>query len=42
MPQRCGTIVGVAVPLERFYKPKLDAAHNPPLQAIRPALLTVF
>jgi len=24
--------------LERFYKPELDAAHNPPLQAIRPRL----
>jgi hypothetical protein len=27
--------VGVAVPQERFYKPELDAAHNPPPQAIR-------
>jgi hypothetical protein len=27
-------IVGVAVLVERFYKPELDAAHNPPLQAI--------
>jgi hypothetical protein len=34
--------VGVAVTLERFYKPELDAAHNPRLQAIRPASLTVF
>jgi hypothetical protein len=42
VPQCCGTIVGVAVPQERFYKPELDAAHNPLLQAIRPALLTVF
>jgi hypothetical protein len=30
----CGTIVGVAVLLERFYKPELDAAHNPRLQTI--------
>jgi hypothetical protein len=37
-----GTIVGVAVPLERFYKPDLDAAHNPQLQAITPASLTVL
>jgi hypothetical protein len=29
------TIVGVAAPLERFYKPELDAAHNRRLQAIR-------
>jgi len=26
----------VAVPLERFYKPELDAAHNAHLQAKRP------
>jgi hypothetical protein len=26
-------IVGVAVALERFYKPELDAAPNPRLQA---------
>jgi hypothetical protein len=39
--QGCGTIVGVAAPLERFYKPEPDAAHNPQLQAITPAL-TVF
>jgi hypothetical protein len=26
-------IVGVAVALERFYKPELDAAHDPRLQA---------
>jgi hypothetical protein len=32
--QGCGTIVGVAVPWERFYKPEPDAAHNPQLQAI--------
>jgi hypothetical protein len=38
--QRCGTIVGVAVPSERFYKREPDAAHNPPLQAI--TSLTVF
>jgi len=38
MTHCCGTIVGVAVPLERFYKPELDAAHNPQLQAIRPSL----
>jgi hypothetical protein len=31
----CGTIVGVAVVLERFYKPELDAAHDPPLQEIQ-------
>jgi len=31
--QCCSTIVGVAVLLERFYKPELDAAHNPQLQA---------
>jgi hypothetical protein len=37
-----GTIVAVAAPLERFYKPELDAAHNPQLQAITPATLTVF
>jgi hypothetical protein len=36
------TLAGVAVLLERFYKPELDAAHNPPLQAIRPAPLTVL
>jgi hypothetical protein len=35
MPHCCGTIVGVAVALERFYKPELDAAHNPHLQATR-------
>jgi len=39
--QGCGTIVDVAAPLERFYKPEPDAAHNPQLQAITPAL-TVF
>jgi len=33
LSQGRGTIVGVAVPLERFYKPELDAAHNPRLQA---------
>jgi hypothetical protein len=42
VPHCCGTIVGVAAPLERFYKPELDAAHNPQLQAIMPASLTVF
>jgi hypothetical protein len=42
LPHCCGAIVGVAVTLERFYKPELDAAHNPRLQAIRPASLTVF
>jgi hypothetical protein len=42
VPHCCGTIVGVAVPLECFYKPELDAAHNPRLQATTPALLTVF
>jgi hypothetical protein len=42
MPHCCSTIVGVAVPLERFYKPELDAAHNPRLQAISPDSLTVF
>jgi hypothetical protein len=31
----CGMIVAVAAPLERFYKPELDAAHNPRLQAYR-------
>jgi hypothetical protein len=41
-PHCCGTIVGVAAALERFYKPELDAAHNPRLQANRPASLTVF
>jgi hypothetical protein len=35
-------MVGVAAPFERFYKPELDAAHNPQLQAVRPASLTVF
>jgi hypothetical protein len=38
----CDTIVGVAAALERFYKPELDAAHNPRPQANRPASLTVF
>src|ERR1700724_2107736 len=38
LPQCCSTIVGVAVPMERFYKPELDAADNPPLQVIRPSL----
>jgi len=33
LSQGRGTIVGVAVPLERFYKPELDAAHNSRLQA---------
>jgi hypothetical protein len=28
----------VAVLLERFYKPELDAAHNPRLQAIMASL----
>jgi hypothetical protein len=42
MPHCCGTIVGVAVALERFYKPELDAAHNPRLQATRLKPLTVF
>jgi hypothetical protein len=28
-------IVGVAAPLERFYKPELDAAPGPRLQAIK-------
>jgi hypothetical protein len=40
--QCSSTIVGVAVHLERFYKPELDAAHDPRLQAIRPTSLTVF
>jgi hypothetical protein len=40
--QGCGAIVGVAVPLERFYKPEPDAVHNPQLQAITPASVTVF
>jgi hypothetical protein len=35
-------IVGVAVLLERFYKPELDAAHNPRLQAIGQASPPVF
>jgi len=35
-------MVGVAVRLERFYKLEPDAAHNQQLQAITPALLTVF
>jgi hypothetical protein len=35
-------IVGVAVLLERFYKPELDAAHNPRLQAIGQASAPVF
>jgi hypothetical protein len=42
LPQCCSTIVAVAVPMERFYKPELDAAHNPRLQAIKPTLQTVF
>jgi hypothetical protein len=42
MPHCCGTIVGVAVSLERFYKPELDAADNPRLQATRLKPLTVF
>jgi len=36
------TIVGVAVPLERFYKPEPGAAHNPRLQTIGQTSLTVF
>jgi hypothetical protein len=35
-------LVSVAAKLESFYKPELEAAHNRPLQAIWPALLTVF
>jgi hypothetical protein len=42
LSQRCGTIVGVAVPLERFYKPELDAAHDVRLQAIGPSPPPVF
>jgi hypothetical protein len=34
-------VVGVAVSLESFYKPELDAAHNRRLQANRPFALTV-
>jgi hypothetical protein len=41
-PHCRGTIVGVAVCLERFYKPELDAAHNPRLQAARLKPLMVF
>jgi hypothetical protein len=37
--QRCGTFVGVAVLLERFYKPELDAAHDRRPQANRPILV---
>jgi len=40
--QGYGPIVGVAAPFERFYKPEPDAAHNPQLQTITPASLTVF
>jgi hypothetical protein len=36
--ERCRTIAGVAVLLERFYKLELDAAHNPRPQATRPGL----
>jgi hypothetical protein len=32
----------VAVLLERFYKPELDAAHNPRLQVNRPTSPPVF
>jgi hypothetical protein len=32
---------GVAVALESFYKPELDAARNRRLQADRPSVLTV-
>jgi hypothetical protein len=38
LPHCCGTIVGVAALQESFYKPELDAAHNPRLQAFRPSL----
>jgi hypothetical protein len=31
-------MVGVAMPLESFYKPELDAAHNRGLQTARPIL----
>jgi len=34
----CSMLPGVAVLLESFYKPELDAAHNPRLQADKPSL----
>jgi hypothetical protein len=34
---RGGRLLGVANCLESFYKPELEAAHNHPLHAIRPA-----
>src|SRR5207244_2377399 len=39
---RCEAIVGVAAPIESFYKPELDAAHNRRLQANWAALARVF
>jgi hypothetical protein len=38
----CETIVAVAAPLERFYKPELDAAHNRRLQANQAVFAAVY